>query len=150
MGTLRAGMDVFLAWCQGAGLAVAAGALGGAFGRRDTLGTVLLLAAALGGGLLFAASLAAEDELAWPGWIIGALVAALSYVVVCGIAEGAATRADGGGFTGAAIGAAALATAGLTLLVGPFGLVALLAVLYLGAIRRRRAGRKYAGLRSLS
>lgn len=142
-------MDFFLAGCQGAGLAVAAGALGGAFGRRDAIGTALLLAAVIGGELLYAGSLTAEDHPAWPGWIVGAVIAAGSYLVVRDIAEGAAARGGGAGFTGALIGAAALATAGITLLVRPFGLVALIAVLYVGIARRQRAARKYEGLRSL-
>ena len=50
---------------------------------------------------------------------------------------------------GAAIALVALATAGLSLLLRPFGLVALLAIVYLGLSRRSRAGRKYEGLRTL-
>ncbi len=52
-------MDLFLAACQGLGLALAAGALAGAPGRRGAVGTVLLIAAAIAGGVLFGISLAA-------------------------------------------------------------------------------------------
>jgi hypothetical protein len=142
-------MHFFLAACQGAGLAVAAGALAGAPGRRGTLGTVLLIAAVIGGALLFGASLAEEDHPAWPGWPVGALIAAGAFTVVCDFSAAAAARADGGGFIAALIVLAALATAALSVIVRPFGLVALLAIVYLGLARRGRAARKYEGLRSL-
>jgi hypothetical protein len=142
-------MHFFEAACQGAGLAVAAGALAGAAGRRDTLGYVLLALAVVGGAILFGASLAAEDHPAWPGWPVGALIAAGSFAVVSDFAAGAAARAEGGGVVGAALVLAALAAAGLSLLWGPLGLIALAAVVYLGLARRRRAARKYEGLRTL-
>ena len=52
-------MHFFLAACQGAGLAVAAGALAGAPGRRGGFANVLLVIALVGGALLFGASLIA-------------------------------------------------------------------------------------------
>ena len=108
-------MNFFLAACQGAGLAVAAGAIAGA----------------------------------WPGWPLGARIAWLSFAVVSDFATGAAARADGGGFIGAVIVLAALATAGLSVILPPLGLVAVLGIAYLGVARRGRASRKYEGLRSL-
>lgn len=142
-------MDLFLAGCQGVGLALAAGAFAGASGRRGTLGLALLLLAAVGGGLLFGISIAEEDHPEWPGWPVGALLAAFAFLVVREIAEAAAKRAQDGGFTAALIALAALAIAGLSILLPPIGLLALIAlvVLYLG--RRRRAARKYEGLRTL-
>ena len=142
-------MHFFLAACQGAGLAVAVGALAGAPGRRGTLGNVLLTAAVIGGALLFGASLAAEDHAAWPGWPVGGVSAVCSVFVVVDVAAGAAARAQGGGFIAALIGLAALATAGLSVLLPPLGLVALAAIAYLGLARRGRAARKYEGLRTL-
>ena len=125
-------MDLFLAGCQGVGLALAAGALAGAPGRRGTLGTVLaLLAAIVGGAALFGISLAAEDHPAWPGWPVGAALAAFAFFVVRDLAEGAARRAEGGGFIGALIALAALALAGLSVLVPPVSLVALAGLLWL-------------------
>ena len=44
---------------------------------------------------------------------------------------------------------AALAVGGLSVLLRPFGLVALTAIVYLGLARRSRAARKYEGLRTL-
>ena len=142
-------MHFFLAACQGAGLAVAAGALAGAPGRRGTLSNVLAIAAVIGGALLFGASLAAEDHPAWPGWPVGALIAAGSFLVVSDFAAGAAARAEGGGFIGALIALGALATAGLSVILPPLGLVALAGIVYLGLARRSRAARKYEGLRTL-
>ena len=141
-------MNFFLAACQGAGLAVGAGAIAGAFGRRG-ISSMLLVLAVIGGAILFGASLAAEDHPAWPGWPFGAAVAWLSFSVVSDFATGAAARADGGGFIAGLIVLAALATAGLSVILPPLGLVALLAIAYLGVARRGRASRKYEGLRSL-
>ena len=142
-------MNFFLAGCQGAGLAVAAGALAGSFGRRGAVGAALLVAAVVAGAALYGIALSSEDHPAWPGWPVGGLIAAGSFVVVRDIAEGAGARADGGAVTGAALALAALAVAGSSLVVRPFGLAALLAVVYLGLARRRRAARKYEGLRTL-
>ncbi len=142
-------MHFFLAACQGAGLAVAAGALAGAPGRRGTLSNVLAVAAVIGGALLFGASLAAEDHPAWPGWPVGALIAAGSFLVVSDFAAGAAARAEGGGFIAALIALGALAAAGLSVILPPLGLVALAGVVYLGLARRNRSARKYEGLRTL-
>lgn len=142
-------MDLFLAGCQGLGLALAAGIFAGAAGRRGALGWVLLLAAMAGGAVLFGASIAEEDHPAWPGWPVGAALAALAFLVVREIAESAARRADGGGFTAALIALAALALAGLSIVLPPLGLLALAALAWLYLGRRRRAGRKYEGLRTL-
>ncbi len=142
-------MDLFLAACQGAGLAVAAGALAGAPGRRGSLSTLLLVAAVIGGAFLFGASLSGEDHPAWPGWPVGAAIAWLSFAVVSDFAAAAASRADGGGFIAALIALAALATGGLSVILQPLGLVALAGIAYLGLARRERASRKYEGLRSL-
>jgi hypothetical protein len=109
-------MDLFLAFCQGVGLALAAGAFGGASGRRGAIGLILLAFAVVGGAVMFGASLASEDHPAWPGWPVGALLAAFSFVVVRGIAEGAAARPDAGPWTGALLALAALVLAGLSLL----------------------------------
>ena len=141
-------MDLFLAGCQGVGLALAAGAFAGASGRRGTLGLVLLLLASIGGGVLFGISIAEEDHPQWPGWPVGALLAAFAFLVVREIAEAAAKRAEDG-FTAVLIGLAALAIAGLSILLPPVGLLALIALVVLGLGRRRRAARKYEGLRTL-
>lgn len=142
-------MDLFLAGCQGAGLALAAGAVAGASGRRGAVGLVLLVAGIAGGAALFGVSLAEEDHPAYPGWPVGALLAAFAFAVVRDLAEAAARRAGGGGFTAALIALGALALAGLSILLAPGALLGLLALLWLYLGRRSRAGRKYEGLRTL-
>ena len=142
-------MNFFLAACQGAGLAVAAGALAGAPGRREGVGTLLLIAAVIGGAILFGVSLSSEDHPAWPGWPLGGAIAAFSFFVVSDFAAGAAARADGAGFIAGLVALTALATAGLSIILPPLGLVALAALVYLALARRGRASRKYEGLRSL-
>lgn len=142
-------MDLFLAACQGVGLAIAAGMVAGAPGKRDGVGYLMLALAVIGGAILFGASLTTEDHPAWPGWPVGALIAAGTFVVIADFAAGAAQRAEGGDVIAVAIIVAALVIAGLSLLFGAVGLVALLAIVYLGLGRRRRAATKYEGLRTL-
>ncbi len=156
-------MDLFLATCQGIGLALAAGAVTGAItgavAARDEAGApggvLVLLAgvAVVGGAILFGASLSAEDHPAWPGWIVGALVGLLSFSVVSGVVRGAATRAQGAS-AGAqvayvVVAAAVLAALSLLTVVSPIALVILVAVGWLALARRRRAARKHEGLRVL-
>jgi hypothetical protein len=143
-------MDLFLASCQGVGLALAAGAFGGASGRRGPIGLVLLAIAVVGGAVMFGASLATEDHPAWPGWPLGALLAAFAFVVVRSLAEGAAARPDAGPWTGALLALGALVLALLSLLpISPIALVVLAALAWLWFARRQQAGRKYEGLRTL-
>jgi hypothetical protein len=142
-------MDFFLAACQGAGLALAAGALAGAPGRREGVGTFLAVVAVVAGAVLFGVSLGSEDHPSWPGWPLGAALAAFSFFVSSDLAAGAARRAEGAGFVSAVIALAALALAGLSILLPPIGLVALAGLLWLFAGQRRRATQKYEGLRTL-
>jgi hypothetical protein len=146
-------MDLLEAACQGLGLALAAGALLGAPGLKGNAGTALALVAIVVGAALFGLSLDAEDETSWPGWIGGALAAALAYVTARDVAAAAQSRAGEGGAGGIALWIAlfALALAGLSLL-GPVALisiVALLATAWLFLTRRQAGGEKYEGLRSL-
>jgi hypothetical protein len=141
-------MDLFLAGCQGLGLALAAGAFAGASGRDGAIGALLLGAAMIGGGALFGWSLDQEDHTAWPGFIAGAVCAALAFAVVRGIAAGALAR-GGDAYSGALIALAALVLAALSLVVSPVSLVALAALGWLWAGRSRRESRKYEGLRTL-
>ena len=142
-------MDLFVAGCQGVGLALATGTFGGASGRRGVLGAILLVIAIAAGAALFGLSLASEDHPEWPGIPIGALLAAFSFFVVRDVAEAAARRADGGGFTAALIALGALVLAGLSLLFGPIALLALAGLIWIWAGRRRRSAQKYEGLRTL-
>jgi len=70
--------------------------------------------------------------------------------VISSIVFGAAKRAESGfGGIGLVVSLAALALAGLSILLPPVSLVALLALAWLAIARRRRAQRKYEGLRIL-
>ena len=154
-------MDLFLATCQGIGLALAvgavAGAVAGAVSARDEAGAPGAVLALLVGlsmiasAVLFGSSLASEDHPAWPGWPVGALVALLAFSVTSGVVRGAATRAQGAS-AGAQVGYVVIAAAilaALSLFLPPVALLALVAVCWLALARRRRAGRKYEGLRVL-
>jgi hypothetical protein len=155
-------MDLFLATCQGIGLALAAGAatgaITGAVAARDEAGApsgvlaVLAAVAVIGGAILFGASLSAEDRSAWPGWVLGAVVGLLAFSVLSGVVRGAATRGQGGsaGAQVAYVIVAAAILAGLSLtVVSPIALAILVAVGWLALARRRRAARKHEGLRVL-
>jgi len=142
-------MDLFLATCQGIGLSLAAGTFAGASGRRGVVGFLLAAAAAIGGGILFGASLSTADHPAWPGWPVGAVIAVITFGVVNGVVAGAQARHEGASSIGIIVALGALVLAGLSLLWGPVGLVALLGMVWRGSTRRRRAQRKYEGLRVL-
>jgi len=150
-------VDLFLATCQGLGLALAAGIVAGAIAgtvpeRARGLTLVLLLAAAIGGALAFGASLESEDHPAWPGWPVGAALAVLAFGIARGVVSGAASRAGGGGSPAAIAGTVALVglvLAVLSVLVPPVALVFLGGLVVLSLRRRRRADEKYEGLRSL-
>lgn len=144
--------------CQGIGLSLAAGMLAGALaaaaqgedGTAGPIGAVLLVIAALGAAFMFGASLETEDHPAWPGWPIGAILAGFAFAVSRDIVAGASGR--GGGSAGPIAGIviiAAVVLAALSLLFGPISLLALIGLVYLALGRRRRAGEKHAGLRSL-
>ena len=146
-------MDLAEAGAQGLALSVASGMLFGAAGLRENPGLALAVAAAIVGAFLYGISLTPEDHPAWPGWLVGAPVAALAYFTLRDVASVASTRAGEGGAGGVAflIAIAALALAGIAL-IGPLayiGVVAVLAIAYLAIARRRRSAEKHAGLRSL-
>jgi hypothetical protein len=155
-------MDLFLAACQGIGLALAtggvAGAIAGAVAAREHSGApggVLALLASLGvlaGAYLFGAALSGEDHPAWPGWLVGALVALLCFSVTSGVVRGASTRGQGASASAqvayVVVAAAILAAISLTP-ASPLAVVVLVAVGWLALARRQRAARKHEGLRVL-
>jgi len=115
------------------------------------------------GGLLFAGSLADGHHTAWPGLIAGAATAALGYAAVGGLfararrrlgdegGAGAAGEGGGappGGLLDAYADGVSLALAGLSILLPPVGIAAVLAFVVL-LVRSRGGGRKYEGLRVL-
>ncbi len=151
-------MDLFLHACQGLGLALAVGMFaGGIAGTREHAGNVtpaLALIGALAGAYLFGWSLtqADADHPAWPGWPVGILAALLGFTVARSIVTGARGRAAEGTVNAAfafPVVVAGLVLAGLSLLISPISLLALVALLFLWYRRRQREGRKYEGLRVL-
>jgi len=142
-------MSLFLATCQGIGLAVATGTFAGASGRRGLVGFLLAAPAAIGGAIFFAVSLSNRDHPAWPGVFLGLIISVLAYGVVSAVVAGAQARTRGASSIGLIVAAVALVIAVLSVFVEPVGLVALLALLWLASARRRRAKQKYEGLRVL-
>jgi chromate transport protein ChrA len=142
-------MSLFLATCQGIGLAVAAGAFAGASGRRGVVGVLLAVPAAVGAAILFAISLSNRGHPAWPGVLLGIIIAVLAFGVVSAVVAGAQARARGASSVGLIVAAVAVVVGVLSVLVEPVGLLALLALLWLASARRRRAQRKHEGLRVL-
>jgi asparagine N-glycosylation enzyme membrane subunit Stt3 len=150
-------MDLFVEGCQGLGLALAIGSIGGTLaGARSGEGPLtptLAIASAIAGAALFGWSLTQADHPAWPGWPVGAAVALFAFAVVAAFVAGARRRSSDDSATSTALALpvlfAAIVVAGLSLAYGPIALLALAALLYLALARRRRAGRKYEGLRVL-
>lgn len=130
--------------------ATGAARLGGA--QTGTLGAVL---AGLGvgvGALLFAGTLAAHGDAAWPGLIGGALAAAFVQLAVVPLLARTRTRLPDRGAREALtlyLDASALLLAALVALLHPLGYVALVPFAWLILAGRRRADERYAGLRIL-
>jgi hypothetical protein len=104
------------------------------------------------GAALFGGTLSAHGDSAWPGLLAGFFLAGLSQRVCWPVIVRARARlADRAAREGLTIylDAAALALAALVALLHPLGYVALAVLLWMLLRDRRRAGRKYAGLRIL-
>ncbi len=143
-------MDYFLAICQALGIALAIGALAGATGPRGATAAVLELVAAAAGAAAAGLSMSIDDQSIFGGIAVGAVGGWLAATVISALVAGAARRAEGGvGAVGFIVALAAAALVGLSILLPPVSLVALLALGWLALARRRRAQRKYEGLRIL-
>jgi hypothetical protein len=151
-------MDAFLAICQGLGLALAAGLAIGVVVPPIMPGWGAAVGAAPLGVLACLAALSGADEPAWPAVPVGALAGALAALVVRDVVAGAARRqgedpselsAGQPGTLTAIVIVAAVLVALLSLLLPPVSLIVLGALAWLATARRRRAGRKYEGLRVL-
>jgi hypothetical protein len=108
------------------------------------------------GVLVAGAALNGADEALWPALPVGVIGAGLAAVVARDVAAGAARRQRDqsiGGQASAGVVAivvlAAIVIAGISLVLKPFSLLALAALLWLWASRRRQAERKHEGLRVL-
>jgi len=158
-------MDVFLAICQGLGLALAAGLVIGVVLPPIMPTWGVLAGAAPLGVLACAAALSGADEAVWPALPVGVFAAGFAAVVARDVAAGAARREGSrepdsareletqlrqpSGAITAIVVLAAAAVALLSLVVPPISLLALGALAWLALSRRRREGRKHEGLRVL-
>jgi hypothetical protein len=108
------------------------------------------VSAAVAGAVVRALSMSADDESVVLGALIGLVGGAVAALAAAGLVAGAVRRAGEGS---AAIPAIVALVAGLvavfSILLPPFSLAALAALLWLASARRRRAERKHEGLRVL-
>jgi hypothetical protein len=149
---------MFLAICQGLGLAIAAGLiLGVVFPPvMPTWGAIVGVAPI--GVLAAGAALNGADEAVWPALPVGVLGSGVAAAVTRDVAAGAIRR-QRDQVTGAEAQApsgitvivvlAAVVVAALSLIVEPVSLVVLAALAWLWFARRQRAQRKHEGLRVL-
>lgn len=129
-----------------------AGALSGAFGHEGPHRYVLCVLAITASAALFGASLTAVDHPAWPGWIAGALGGLGAFGLTADIVASAGRRVEDTrppASLAAIVIASGFVLAGLSLVVSPVSLVALVAALWLAIGRRQRSQRKHEGLRVL-
>jgi hypothetical protein len=149
---------MFLAVCQGLGLAIAAGLILGVVFPPVMPAWGAIVGAAPIGVLAAGAALNGADEPLWPALPVGLVGAGLAAVVTREVAAGAirrqrdqATGADVQAPSGVTVivVVAAVIVAVVSLFLEPVSLVVLLALTWLWASRRRRAERKHEGLRVL-
>jgi hypothetical protein len=132
------------------GIGIAIGMLAGTTGTRGSArGRMTLLAAVIGliAGFLLAGASDLSTILSAVFCLLGA---AAGCVVISDVVSGAGRREGGGGGALAfLVSLAALIVVALALLLPVITLLALLALVWLGIARQRRAKRKHAGLRVL-
>ena len=131
------------------GIGIAIGMLAGTTGTRGSArGRMTLLAAVI--GLIVGFLLAGTADLSGPlGALFCLLGAVVGCIVISDVVSGAGRREGGSGALGFLVSLAALVVAAAALLLPVLTLLAVLALVWLGAARHRRAQRKHAGLRVL-
>jgi hypothetical protein len=149
---------MLLAICQGLGLAIAVGLILGVVLPPIMPSWGAVVGAAPLGVLAAGAALNGADEPLWPALPVGVIGAGLAAVVARDVASGAARRQQGG-VTGADVQTssgvtaivvlAAVIVAAVSLVLKPFSLLVLIALIWLWFSRRRQAERKHEGLRVL-
>jgi hypothetical protein len=149
---------MLLAICQGLGLAIAVGLILGVVLPPIMPSWGAVVGAAPLGVLAVGAALNGADEPLWPALPVGVIGAGLAAVVARDVASGAARRQQGGitradaqtssGVTAIVV-LAAVIVAAVSLVLKPFSLLVLVALLWLWVSRRRQAERKHEGLRVL-
>jgi hypothetical protein len=149
---------MFLAICQGLGLAIAAGLILGVVFPPIMPTWGVVVGAAPIGVLAAGAALNGADEAVWPALFVGVLGAGIAAIVSRDVAAGAIRRqrdqltgAEVQGPSGVTVivVVAAVVVAAVSLFLEPFSLVVLVALSWLWVARRRRAERKHEGLRVL-
>jgi hypothetical protein len=131
------------------GIGIAIGMLAGTTGTRGSArGRMTLLAGVI--GLIVGFLLSGTADLSGP---LGALFclagAVLGCIVVSDVVSGASRREGRGGALGFIVSLAALVIVAAALLLPVLTLLVVIALVWLGAARHRRAQRKHAGLRVL-
>jgi cobalamin biosynthesis protein CobD/CbiB len=149
---------MLLATCQGLGLAIAVGLILGVVLPPIMPSWGAVVGTAPLGVLACGAALNGAGEPLWPALPVGVIGAGLAAVVARDVASGAARRqqdritgADlqaSGGVTAIVV-LAAVIVAAVSLVLKPFSLLVLVALLWVWISRRRRAERKHEGLRVL-
>ncbi len=132
------------------GIGIAIGMLAGTTGTRGSArGRMTLLAAVI--GLIAGFLLSGTADLSGPlGAIFCLAGAVLGCIVVSDVVSGASRReSGGGGALGFLVSLAALIVAAAALLLPVLTLLVIVALVWLGVARHRRAQRKHAGLRVL-
>src|SRR5919107_5033516 len=120
--------------------------------RGSQLGAVAYVLAAIAlvlGALMAAGSIADRSSTWWPGIIVGVAAAALGFAAARSLFGRVRARLDqdAAGAVPLYAEGAALAAAGLSVLLPPLAVLVAAALAWLLAGGRRRAGEKYAGLR---
>jgi len=149
---------MLLAICQGLGLAIAVGLIIGVVVPPIMPAWGAVAGAAPLGVLAAGAALNGADQALWPALPVGVIGAGLAAIVSRDVASGAVRRQQGelagpqaqapSGVTAIVVLAAAV-VAGVSLVLKPFSVLVLLALIWVWASRRRRADRKHEGLRVL-
>lgn len=132
------------------GIGIAIGMLAGTTGTRGSArGRMTLLAAVI--GLIVGFLLSGSADLSGPlGAAFCLAGAVLGCIVISDVVSGASRReSGGGGALGFLVSLAALIVAAAALLLPVLTLPVIVALVWLGVARHRRAQRKHAGLRVL-
>jgi hypothetical protein len=131
------------------GIGIAIGMLAGTTGTHGSArGRMTLLAAAI--GLIVGFLLAGAADLSGLlGAVFCAIGGALGCIVVSDVVSGAGRREGSSGALGFLVSLAALIVVAAALLLPVLTLLVVVALVWLGAARHRRAQRKHAGLRIL-
>ena len=125
------------------GIGIAIGMLAGTTGLHGSArGRMTLLAAVIG----LAAGLLLQGPL---GALLGAVGAIVACLVVSDVVSGAGRREGSSGALGFLIGIAALIVIAVSIVLPIVVILVLLALVWLGVARHRRAQKKHAGLRVL-